>query len=313
MLFSLIVPVFNTKDYLEQCLSSIVEQNFEDYELILVDDGSYDGSQDICDKFCEGKANYRVIHQENRGLSGARNTGIKEAKGDWIWFIDSDDFIMPGALSALQERMRFANGDMYVFQYYRTDEKGDNSKAIFFREFQEIYRLDEERYFLWNMDHRLLQYKDSWEACFRLFKREIILDNKLHFKDTNIVFAEDLCFVIEYMMYCRSEVMLVNYLYCYRFRGNSLVNTAAQKEVLPKMFNLLEETYKEAKKLKKRQIMKNFDAICFRLISTHITKLNELTDEELCLEIAEGTKRKLIGKQVRKVKDKLLVEIANRG
>ncbi len=312
MLFSLIVPVYNTKDYLEKCLSSIEEQDFDDYELILVDDGSSDGSGLICDRFCEGKDNYKVIHQANQGLAGARNTGIDAAKGDWIWFIDSDDFIVPGALSSLKERMRFAKGDMYVFQYYRTDEKGDRPEAIFFREFQEKYRLDTEGDYLWNMDHRLLQYKDSWEAFSRLYNRGIIIENGLKFKDTSIVFAEDLCFVIEYMMYCKSEVMLVNYLYYYRNRENSIMNTLVLQSVLPRLFNLLEDNFLEARKLKKRQTLKNFDTICFGILRTHIRKLSSLTDEEIRFAIMEGTKRKLIGRPVRKVKDRLFNEIDSR-
>lgn len=313
MLFSLIVPVYNTKDYLERCLSSIEEQDFTDYELILVDDGSTDGSSEICDKFSEKNSNCRVIHQTNKGLSGARNTGIQEATGDWIWFIDSDDFILPGALSSLHERMKLAKGDMYVFQYIKTDKEEKNHEYIYFRDTQVILDIGEERSYLSNMEERLLQYKDSWEAWTRLFKRSIINEHGLQFVDTSKVFAEDLCFTIEYMMCCKAEVMLVNYLYCYRQRDDSIMNTLDLKTVLPRLLNLLEENYAEAKKLKKRLIIKHFDVLCFGVIRTHIKKLNELTDEELRLEIAEGTKRKLIGKYVRKVKDKLFVEIDNRG
>ncbi len=309
MLFSLIVSVYNTKKYLDQCLDSIALQDFGDYELIIVDDGSTDGSAQICDDFCKGRTNAKVIHQENQGLAGARNTGIKEAKGEWIWFIDSDDFIVPGALSALKERMRFAKGDLYAFQFFRTDENGENHESIFFREFQEKFRLDEERFYLWNMDHRLFPYKDGWEAPTRLYKRSIIIDNGLAFKDTTKVFAEDLCFTAEYMMCCRTEVMLVNYLYYYRYRGDSITNTLDQKTVLPRLINLLEENYKEAVRFKKKQTIKNFDTFCYGIIRTHIHKLDKLTDDEIRSEIVNATKNKHIGKYMKKVRTRLFKEI----
>ena len=312
MLFSLVVPVYNTKDYLAKCLSSIEAQDFPDYELILVDDGSDDGSEDICDEFCKGKTNCKVIHQTNTGLAGARNRGIKEAKGDWIWFIDSDDFIVSNALSTLHERMRKAHGDVYVFQYYRTDENGENREEIYFRDTQLIVPLDEEKLFLSNLDERLLQYKDSWESTTRLLKRSIINEHQLEFKDTGKVFAEDLCFVIEYMMYCTSQVMLVNHLYCYRMRNTSIMNSLDQKTVMPRLLNLLEDNYKEAQKANKRQTVKHFEIICFGVIRTHIKKMTALSDDELRSEISSGTERKLIGKYIKKIKNQLFTEIENR-
>ena len=312
MLFSLVVPVYNTKEYLADCLNSIVSQDFKDYEVIIVDDGSNDGSSEICDDYCYRNNNFRVIHQANDGLAGARNTGIKEAKGEWIWFIDSDDFIVPGALSAFVERMRFAKGDMYAFQYIKTDCKGNNPEEIFFREFQEIYEIKNEDDFLWNVEYRILPYKDGWEAWSRLYKRSIIIDNDLSFKDTKEVFAEDLCFVIEYMMCAETEVMLVNYLYCYRQRNDSIINTLDQKSVMPRLVHLLEDNYIEAKRFKNRQIIRNFDKLCYGIFRTHIYKLDGLTDEEIREEILKATNNRQIGKYINRVKDKLFEDISNR-
>ncbi len=312
MLFSLIVPVYNTKEYLEDCLHSISIQDFEDYELIIVDDGSTDGSERISDNYCLENKNAKVIHQSNQGLAGARNTGLKAAKGEWIWFIDSDDFIVPGALSALVERMRFAKGDLYAFQFVRTDENGENSEEIFFREFQEIFKLERERDFLWNIDHRVLAYKDGWEAPSRLYKRSIIMDNDLSFKNTKEVFAEDLCFLAEYMMCAKAEVMLVNYLYCYRQRNNSLMNSLDQKTVIPRLIHLLEDNYMEAKRLNKRQTIKNFDTFCYGIFKTHIHKLDGLTNGEIREEIDMAANNSLIGKYVKKVRSRLYTEIDNR-
>ena len=100
---SVIVPVYNVERYLPVCLESIVQQSMYDYEVILVDDGSTDSSGTICDEYAGKHPQFRVIHQENKGLSGARNTGIREAKGEYLYFVDSDDFLVFGSLPQVLE------------------------------------------------------------------------------------------------------------------------------------------------------------------------------------------------------------------
>lgn len=98
---SVIIPVYNVKDYLEQCINSVIGQTIDNIEVILVDDGSTDGSEVICDKFASQYENISVYHKENGGQGSARNIGIKEAKGKYIYFLDSDDYIVPDALMKL--------------------------------------------------------------------------------------------------------------------------------------------------------------------------------------------------------------------
>lgn len=93
MQISVVIPVYNTKDYLEYCVNSIIKQTFSDYEILLIDDGSTDGSGKICDDLAEKHEKIKVIHKKNGGASSARNVGIMEAKGRYIHFIDSDDFL----------------------------------------------------------------------------------------------------------------------------------------------------------------------------------------------------------------------------
>ena len=92
-MLSIVVPVYNVKEYLEECLLSILNQSFTDLEIILIDDGSTDGSSDICDMYAEKDSRIKVVHQPNKGLSGARNTGLKHVHGEWVAFVDSDDFL----------------------------------------------------------------------------------------------------------------------------------------------------------------------------------------------------------------------------
>ena len=96
MLFSIIVPVYKVEDYIEKCIDSILLQSYTDFELILIDDGSPDKCPLICDQYKERDSRVKVIHKQNGGLSSARNAGLKVAKGEYILFLDSDDFFISG-------------------------------------------------------------------------------------------------------------------------------------------------------------------------------------------------------------------------
>ena len=91
--FSIIVPVYNVEQYLENCINSVLNQSYRNFQLILVDDGSKDSSGEICDRFAQKDSRVKVMHKQNAGVSGARNTGIEIATGQFICFIDSDDWI----------------------------------------------------------------------------------------------------------------------------------------------------------------------------------------------------------------------------
>ena len=124
MKFSVIVPVYNVEDYLETCVSSVIAQSCRDYELILVDDGSTDSSGSMCDRLSQ-QYGCRVIHQENGGLGAARNTGIEAAQGDYLVFLDSDDFISPDTLQGLSDEMNRVSADIYTFGFVTSDGSRD--------------------------------------------------------------------------------------------------------------------------------------------------------------------------------------------
>lgn len=111
---SVIVPIYKVEIYLCQCVESILNQTFRDFELILVDDGSPDGSPEICDKYAEMDSRVRVIHKQNGGLSSARNTGLDCAKGEFIAFVDSDDWVHPEYLECLYDAVQKENTDMAI-------------------------------------------------------------------------------------------------------------------------------------------------------------------------------------------------------
>lgn len=123
---SILVPVYNMERYLRQCLDSIRNQTFKDWECILVDDGSKDSSPAICDEFAREDSRFRVIHKTNGGLSSARNVALKEAKGDYIGFVDSDDWIEPGMYEKLYNLITDNDADISMVGY-RTEYKGRHS------------------------------------------------------------------------------------------------------------------------------------------------------------------------------------------
>ena len=110
-MISVIVPVYNVEPYLRNCLDSIINQTYKDMEILIVDDGSIDGSDDICDEYKSDKR-VRVFHIKNKGLSGARNVGLDNAKGDWIAFVDSDDWIEPEMYEVLLKRAEETGADI---------------------------------------------------------------------------------------------------------------------------------------------------------------------------------------------------------
>ena len=113
MKFSVIIPVYNVIDYLKPCIESVLGQNYGDFELILVDDGSNDGSENLCDEYAACNANVKVIHKANGGQSSARNTGVDNANGEYFIFIDSDDYIAPETLGLFEDKIR-KNGQLDV-------------------------------------------------------------------------------------------------------------------------------------------------------------------------------------------------------
>ena len=121
---SVIVPVYNVKDFLEKCVNSILAQTERDFELLLIDDGSTDGSGALCDALAGKDPRIQVIHQENRGLGGARNTGIEAASGDWLLFVDSDDWIEPETLEKALTAGEQQEADMVLFAFRSVDMQG---------------------------------------------------------------------------------------------------------------------------------------------------------------------------------------------
>ena len=121
-LVSVIIPVYNVEDYLDRCVASVVGQTFQNIEVILVDDGSTDGSAGICDHWSARDSRVKTLHQINQGVSAARNAGLQAASGNWILQVDSDDYIAPDTVERLVSAANETSSDMVICDFLRGSE-----------------------------------------------------------------------------------------------------------------------------------------------------------------------------------------------
>lgn len=214
MRMSVIVPVYNVADYLPACMDSLLAQRCDDWELILVDDGSTDGkSPKLCDEYATQHPDLiRVIHQANGGLGAARNTGIEAAKGEYLLFVDSDDTLAPDCLEQLSAWIEESHADMYVFGYLYVTEQGEQPGEA------RLSELNGRPVTLAQMPEMLL---DSPSACFRLWKRELFADGSIRFPGR--VWYEDLCTTPKALLRAKSIVQKPNVFYRYLLRPGSIM------------------------------------------------------------------------------------------
>ncbi len=215
MMISIIVPVYKVEPYLRQCVDSILNQTYRNIEVLLIDDGSPDKCGEICDEYERKDKRVRVFHTENRGLSAARNLGLKEAVGDYIGFVDSDDWIEPDMYECLIGELKKYEADIVIggsISTYESDEKGVKKKV----------------------DHTVYQSTESLEA---LLDREINdqVWNKLYRAELvkQICFPEgrnyeDIATLYKVFILAKRTVVVPKYLYYHRQRKNSIskMNTA---------------------------------------------------------------------------------------
>lgn len=173
---SIIIPVYKVEEYLADCLTSVLNQTFQDYEVILVDDGSPDSCPQLCDEWATKDERIKVIHRENGGLSAARNSGVKAAKGDYLYFLDSDDELTPDALEVMY-RLVDAHSRVDLVQGGFFEKKVDAGKPT-------PYNLPEYTEDAKLIKNTLLTFDgDLIKAQSRLVRRDFFIENELWFKE----------------------------------------------------------------------------------------------------------------------------------
>lgn len=203
MLFSVVIPVFNADKTLERCITSVLCQNFSDYEIILVDDGSTDKSKLICDAYAANNTNIKYLYTKNNGVSAARNFGMKNASGEYIVFLDSDDRYLPdylGEFSYLIERCPDSNNYWCGYEMCLPDNRVTEYK------FNSPERcVVESRNNIMNLYNSLL-LNPSWN---KVYNRHLIIKNHILF-DESLSLGEDLLFNFQYLNYSGTEIVINN-------------------------------------------------------------------------------------------------------
>ena len=233
---SIIVPVYNAEHTIPRCIESILNQEYSDFELLLVNDGSTDGSGAVCDAYAARDARIRVIHKENTGVSDTRNTALDQARGTYLQFLDSDDWITPDATSSLVRAAESAQCDLVVSDFYRVvgervSQKGDiDDDGVMTREEYAAHMMENPADFyygvLWN----------------KLYRRSIVEAHHLRM-DPEISWCEDFMFNLEYIRYAETFRALQVPIYYYVKTKGSLANQSLTISKTVKMKLMVFEYY----------------------------------------------------------------------
>lgn len=223
MKISVIVPVYNTAQFLPRCIDSIISQSFTDFELLLIDDGSIDGSGQICDAYAEKDNRIRVFHKENGGVSSARNMGLDNAKGEWLAFVDSDDLLAEGALEIMAVEVA-EDVDMVYGGIRKFDDHCDDLETILVRQKGKISVEQALDSFVMS-DRR----NGDWQRYMinRIFRRSIVEKFELRF-NTELYYKEDGLFVVQFLCRCINDVVAIPAIvYLYRQVTNGAMGSLA--------------------------------------------------------------------------------------
>lgn len=285
-LVSIIVPVYNVEKYLKKCIDSVISQTYTHWEMILVDDGSTDLSGTICDQIADGDARIKVIHKENEGLSMARNTGICNATGDYVYFLDSDDYIEKDLLKDAVDKLE-QGADLCCFGAVKEDENGNRLYDIKFKENEYIFENESEK-FRFIVSH-FVNYHTGWEVCFRLFSMKIIKKYNLRFVSERKVFAEDYLFTYSYLLYCKKVAIFSKTYYHYLQRENSLMEEGNKHLIhrLKRIPVLARALYDATNNSSCEYIKERFDFIYYLIYEWHQRQLISSLGIDMAHEIYE--------------------------
>ena len=199
MIISIIVPVYNTSKFLAKCINSILEQSYRDYELLLVDDGSTDNSGKICDQFASEDSRIRVFHKPNGGVDSARNLGIENAKGNYFYFVDSDDTLLPGCLETLISGYQYEDVELvvggYIYSREGLDDPIPNNLPL-------THLLTRNQIMQELLNPKFFNLGMPWT---NLYKASIIKENQLLF-NKDIYTIDDRLFMVSYICAMKGKV-----------------------------------------------------------------------------------------------------------
>lgn len=246
---SVVVPVYNTAQYLDKCIESLLAQTLNNIEIILVDDASPDEAPKLCDEWSKRYDNISVIHKENEGLGLTRNAGLAKAQGDYVCFLDSDDTLDPDTLASCYDALDGQGADACF--YGRKTGKADGSYSInsnipkkLVYEGEEVKKLYACTYLGPMPDSVGVAYIQA-SACCAMYRRSIIEEHNIRFMSERVVLSEDTFFNLEICKYAKKVMIIPKDFYNYTYNAGSLT-----KKYNPNRFNQLKNFYAELLKVK---------------------------------------------------------------
>lgn len=210
VLLSVIIPVYNSEKHLKKCIDSILFQSFGDFEIILINDGSIDGSGNICEKYALKDKRIQIHHQINGGVSRARNIGLEKAIGEWVYFVDSDDSIQPGTFDIFFKDYKSSDVDIVQFGYRRIS---NSDKTVEYGPIREMLFNDIDRYY----ENTSFPNVSLW---LHFIKRSIISNYQIQFSE-EVEYAEDLEFTTKCYLVSKNFMTLNRNYYNYLIHDES--------------------------------------------------------------------------------------------
>lgn len=249
---SVIIPVYNVFDYIDKCVNSVVRQTLKDIEIILVDDGSRDGSNIKCDEWSAKDPRIRVVHKQNEGQSIARNTGLDIATGEYVAFVDADDYIELNTYEIMYRRCKENQLEVAFFTYDRVNGDGLMvSNPNLNRTMEQFFSPQEVSGLFLNIvgrvpqDYHLPSYTTS--ASMSLFKRDIIEKHKIRFVNVREIASEDMIFSLNFLLYTKKAACYPDVFYHYFVNTSSTTTTYndAKYERMMRCLNEVERLCRE--------------------------------------------------------------------
>ena len=252
MLISVIVPVYNVEKYIAKCIESVLGQDYKNIELILVNDGSTDTSGEICDLYKEKDNRVKVIHKPKSGQSGARNLGVEMATGDYVVFLDSDDFWLDNKLGDIVKKLKEDNTDMLVFKSYSYYSEEDRYEHFANNYNQSCFKGNGKKV-LTNILRE--DYNFGWCPFWYVIKREVLKEHKLMFLEGYL--CEDVNYVFELWNIVNSVSYYDEYVYAYRRDNINSTTHIASFKFCKNLLDILEINLSLIKKYNISDELKN--------------------------------------------------------
>lgn len=262
---SVIIPVYNVEKYLKKCIESVLIQKIDKSEIILVDDGSTDKSGIICDEYSKKYDNVNVIHKKNGGLSSARNAGIKEAKGEYLMFVDSDDFINEN--EKINDLLPYLKYD--VIQYKMIYFYNKKQKYMYLKDMN-TYEVES---YMEKLEKKVYDGSLSISACDKIIKKNLVKENNIYFEEG--LLSEDIDWSLRLYLKANSLIVTNKNIYVYRQQREGSISTKVQEKNIISLYNIVKKWYNyEYKNNNQKSIFLNYLAYQYSILLCNMNRKN---------------------------------------